>query len=307
MMSVLGSRSASSARGVSASRPPSAANTSPSRPRRMPSAEAKITAGALFRQGARHLGDESVDLLEHGLPVVDGAPHVGEHIVERYDECVPGVLAVDTIDVDLDQALPALRCAGGRGSQERNKGAARVAFDDKSGMQDEMSVEPLFRQFRHDGIDQKRHIVVNDFNDRNVVEALTRGGVRRADPDLGSLRLPLAKEPPRSLRDLCDLAGLIMHKVLRDGSGKNLRDEARRHAGDAAAQNCVGVRQELTNSVFVLEGVNRRTGVLRATCTTSPRIDLHVKTSLIRGADCSGNWSGGRSVAATMWHMCVYY
>jgi len=98
--------------------------------------------------------------------------------------------------------------------------------------------------------------------------------VRRADPDLRSLRLPLAKEPPRSLRDLCDLAGLIMHKVLRDGSGKNLRDEVRRHAGDAAAQNCVGVRQELTNGVFVLEGVNRRTGVLRATCTTSPRIDL---------------------------------
>jgi hypothetical protein len=74
-----------------------------------------------------------------------------------------------------------------------------------------------------------------------------------------------------------------MHKVLRDGSGKNLRDEVRRHAGDAAAQNCIGVCQELMNGVFVFEGVNRRTGVLRTAGTTSPRIDLHVRTSLMRG------------------------
>jgi len=53
-----------------------------------------------------------------------------------YDRCGPG------------SGSPVRRCARGRERQERNKGAARVAFDDKSGMQDEMSVEPLFRQFR---------------------------------------------------------------------------------------------------------------------------------------------------------------
>src|SRR6266853_46161 len=75
---------------------------------------------------------------------------------------------------------------------------------------------------------------------------------------------------------------MIMHKVFRDGSGEDLRDEVRQHIGDAAAENCIGIRQELTSSVFVLDGVHRRTEVLRAVCTTSPRIDLHVTTSPIR-------------------------
>src|SRR6266853_877608 len=72
---------------------------------------------------------------------------------------------------------------------------------------------------------------------------------------------------------------MIMDKVFRDGSREDLRDEVRRHIGDAAAENCIGIRQELTSSVFILDGVHRRTEVLRVVCTTSPRIDLHVTTS----------------------------
>src|SRR5258705_3419143 len=72
---------------------------------------------------------------------------------------------------------------------------------------------------------------------------------------------------------------MIMDKVFRDGSREDLCDEVRRHIGDAAAENCIGIGQELTSSVFILDGVHRRTEVLRAVCTTSPRIDLHVTTS----------------------------
>src|SRR5712671_2573791 len=106
--------------------------------------------------------------------------------------------------------------------------------------------------------------------------------MRRANPDLGSLQPPFTEEPPSSFRDLRDLRGFIVHKVSRDGSGEDLRGEVRRRIGDAAAENRVGFRQELADSAFILEGVNRRTAVLRAACTASPWIDLHVTASPIR-------------------------
>src|SRR5690349_14919947 len=101
-------------------------------------------------------------------------------------------------------------------------------------MQHEMGVEPLFRQFRHDGIDQKRHVVVKNFNNRDVIEALTWGRLQGANPDLGRLQTPLAEKPPSSLSDLGNLRGLIMDNVFRGGAGEDLLDEVRWHIDDAA-------------------------------------------------------------------------
>jgi hypothetical protein len=109
------------------------------------------------------------------------------------------------------------------------------------------------------------------------------------------LLLPLAEEPPSSGGDLGNLRGLIAHKVFRRGAGEYLHDEIRRHIGDLAAENRVGIPQKLSSSVFILENVNRRVEALHLARTTSPGIDIHGTTSLIRGADCSGNRFSERS------------
>src|SRR5579885_3118144 len=98
-----------------------------------------------------------------------------------------------------------------------------------------------------------------------------------------------------------------MHKVFRRGVGEDLRDKVRRCIADMVAEKRAGIPHKLASGILILGGVNRRTEVLRLACPPFLSIDVHVTTSLIRGADCSGNRSGGRAVAATMWHRCVIF
>src|SRR6202030_1074604 len=163
-----------------------------------------------------------------------------------------------------------------------------------------MGIEPLFAQFGHDGIDQKRHVVIKDFNDRHAFETLAWCRLRATDLDLRSLPLPLAEEPPSSGCDRGDLGGFVAQQIFRSSPGKYLRDEIRRRVGHVVLENRGRILQEQASSIFIPEGINRRTEVLRLARTTSTGIYIHVTTSLIRAAPCSGNWSSGRSFSATM-------
>src|SRR5215475_9168345 len=67
-----------------------------------------------------------------------------------------------------------------------------------------------------------------------------------------------------------------MDEVFRRGTGEDLRDEVSRYVDDAIEENRVGILQQLTRSVFILEGVNRPTEVLQLACTTSAGSAFHV-------------------------------
>ena len=249
-----------------------------------------------YRSVICQLGYDGVDLSEHDLPVVNGAPNMGECVAKRDDQRVPGVLVVDPVHMDLDQAFPPGICTGSRRPGEGDQPSLDVALDIEPRVHHEMRVEPLFRQFGHHGIDQKRHVIVDDFDDRYVLEAVAGCRLRRNDLDLRSLLLSLVEELPRSGRDLGYLRSFVARQIFRCGLREYLHDEIGRRIGNAVAKNSGRVLQDLTCDIFILQGLNRRTETSRPTCAIYAGIVIHTTTSLIRGADCSGNCSSGRWV-----------
>ena len=188
---------------------------------------------------------------------------VGEHAAERGDQGGLGRFIVDAVDMDLDHAFAP---RGGRGIDPRRKPderAVRVTLDGKDGMHQELGAETPLRQLSHDGIEQERHVVVDEFDDGDVLEARTVFRRRRRDTDFRKPRLAFGDESPGRRRNVREFCRLIADEILGGGMGEQLRSEILRRIGGALAQDDAGLRQKRSRHTLFRGGGRKLGGELR--------------------------------------------
>ena len=117
---------------------------------------------------------------------------------------------------------------------EADEPARKVTLDDKHRMNQQANVETALIEFTDDGIDQERHVVVDDLKHGN---AARRGG--RLETYLGHAGFALGEERPRLLGDAGKLFCAVAFEILRHGkteqSGDKTVGDAARHAWPASA------------------------------------------------------------------------
>ena len=84
---------------------------------------------------------------------------------------------------------------------------------------DEQNLDTSLGELAQHGIDQERHVIVDDLQHQDRPQMLACGG-KRLEPDLRRARLALGQEPPGRLRQRRHLAGVVANHVLRDGQAE---------------------------------------------------------------------------------------
>ncbi len=115
---------------------------------------------------ARKLIDQSADLRQHRPPVGNGTTNFFQHFCERCDDSIPLSIFLDVVEVKMDEAFATLKESTGT---ERDQAATVVARNIDHRMRDKLNCNLAFRELGQDGGHQKRHIIVDDLQDRNRV------------------------------------------------------------------------------------------------------------------------------------------
>ena len=108
--------------------------------------------------------------------------------------------------MDMDEAFPQ-RSPARRHRLEVRQPALRSRADGEDRVHHQAHVDAALRQLRHDRVDQERHVVVDDLEDRDVLEPVARDGAGRGlEPDLAGAGLADGEQRPGPLRQRRDLA-----------------------------------------------------------------------------------------------------
>ena len=83
---------------------------------------------------------------------------------------------------------------------EGGEAPVRIALDRKDRVDHEAGFHPLFGKLAHHRIDQKRHIVIDDFDDRMRRRPAIRGLVRVVHAQLGLTQSASLTNPPQRQR-----------------------------------------------------------------------------------------------------------
>ena len=161
------------------------------------------------------LGDQLGDPRRHRTPVLHGDAHVGEHVRDGAHDLGAARLLVDALDVDLDEALAQRSAGGGARALEAGQTAGAVALDGEHRMHDQADLHAMLGELGEHRIDQERHVVVDDLEDRGGLEPLVDGGDGgRVEAHLGDAGLAVREKRPGSGRELGELARVVAHEVL---------------------------------------------------------------------------------------------
>ena len=168
------------------------------------------------------------DARRHRAPILDAGAHIGEHLVDRSDDLGALALVVDALDMDVDEALARRSRGRGRDALEGGQPPGRVALDGKHGMHDEADVDAEIGELGEDGIDQERHVVVDDLEHRVGAEPresklLPIHRPWRGDAYLGRARLALREERPGIRRQSGKVPRVVTHEVFGRRIGENAR------------------------------------------------------------------------------------
>ena len=131
-------------------------------------AQERLAFGELVRRQRRRarveLGDDAEHLVLHLLPVVDRHAHVGQHARDVGGERVEARRLGDPVDLDVDERFaPSHPCP--RGARPVSVPSASRS-DREQRMDDEMQREAVAVDLHRHRIDEERHVVVDDLDDR---------------------------------------------------------------------------------------------------------------------------------------------
>src|SRR5262249_29663866 len=130
-------------------------------------------------------------------------------------------LVIGPFDVKMDEAFaPSVG-----GVFEADKPAGGVARDQEYRMNEQTDFEAAVVEFANNGIDQKGHIVIDDFEHGNTASL-----GQRPEPNLPGLRAPFGKESPRSPGEACRFRRTAILQILRSRGSEQFGDEAPRYA-----------------------------------------------------------------------------
>ncbi len=149
----------------------------------------------------------------HRLPVADGEPHVGEHTGNVGGKFVQRRAANDAVDFDMNERLAASVRRTRRGdARERAVGGA-CHVDER--MDDEMLREPVPVHFHRHRVDEERHVVVDDLDDRmrRLPAAFLKRRIECPHPRVACLAL--AREVPVRECSAVEIGQLPLGEILR--------------------------------------------------------------------------------------------
>jgi hypothetical protein len=160
-----------------------------------------------------NFGDDGVQAVTHRLPVVDRSAYVVEHTGDVLGKRLKANRFSDAIDLDVDERL-APRILG-RGAGQADECSIGPALDRDDRMDDEVQHQPVAVDFHGHRIDEERHVVVDDFDDR--VRRLPAVFLERRieHADTGTARFPLAREVPVRQRCAVKVGRLPVGEILR--------------------------------------------------------------------------------------------
>ena len=116
----------------------------------------------------RRIGREGLDRVldagAHGAPVGDADTHVVQRFGEAVDQLFAVGLGVQAGDVEVNQAFACALCSlRQRFAVEMQKVALYIALHSNDGMRDQRDFDALLGELRPGRIDQKGHVVVENF------------------------------------------------------------------------------------------------------------------------------------------------
>ena len=155
---------------------------------------------------------------------MDADAHVGEDILERLDDFGALRRILHPFDMKVNEALT--QAADRARALEAGEPARKVTLDDKHRVNEQANIETASIEFTGDGIDQERHVVVDDLKHGNAVR---RGN--RLETYLGHAGFALSEERPRSLGDAGKLVCAVAFEILRHCKAEQSGDKT---VGDAA-------------------------------------------------------------------------
>ena len=199
------------------------------------------------------IGDDTVGALKHRAPVLHGEPHLAEYLAKRAHDICTNNLIGDRLEMNMDEALA--RAAGGVSRAEYCKVRA-VAPDSEYRMRHQLHGEPALGELAHNRVDQERHVVVDDLDNRDrlaFARLFQRHGLAA---DFRSAGLPLLKKIERPLGQVGEIGDRVAQHILRYRSGVELRDKRCRDVTAACGQRGAGLLDGGAGGVFVLAGGN---------------------------------------------------
>ncbi len=169
------------------------------------------------RRVVSQVGDDAIDPRQHLLPVLDRNADIAQYSFEFAQDACPLFGILDSRDVHMNKAF-AVRSDGAR-APKRNELAGGIALDKKYRMDKEADIDPTLGQLADHGVDQKRHVVVDDLEYRY---AGPRGGF---ETQLGHSALARGEKRPGLLGDARQFLGRVALEVVRNGKAEQVGQE----------------------------------------------------------------------------------
>ena len=171
---------------------------------------------------------------------------------KRLDDFRPPRLILDALGMDVNEAFARPRSGRRSLAAEGEQETARVALQGEHRMDDEADLDALLVEFAQHGIDQERHVVVDDLQDRDRLDVL--GGHRtgaRVEADLRRPGLAVRQQRPGVLGERRKLARLIAEKILGRRAPEQASGESRRHVVAQPGQDRAHLLDEPAPGAFV--------------------------------------------------------
>ena len=176
---------------------------------------------------------------------VDAGAHVVECLGEALDQLLAVGVGVQTRDVEMDQAFAlALRPLCQRFAVETQEFALLIALHGDDRVGDQRDFDALLGELRHGGIEQERHVVVENFENGNLAPVRH---YRIDNADIGTARRASLHMFPGLFCQEGQGSGIVVGEVLDIGVveqklGKGPGRLARLHASCCLAdQGCPGL------------------------------------------------------------------
>ena len=136
---------------------------------------------------------------------------------------------------------------------EREQDAALIALDGEHRMHDQADLDPPLVELGEHRIEQERHVVVDDLEHRDRLDALRakRTG-RRFQADLRDAGLAVEQERPGFLGQGGELARLVDDEILGRGTGEQARRKARGHVVAQAGEDRAHLLDEPLRGALLL-------------------------------------------------------
>ena len=155
----------------------------------------------LVLRNARRRGFELLDDLDHAFahrsPVLDGGPDVPKHRGDALLDLRQRIGRALLVDLDMDHRFQ--RAVAGLLGEPLQLSLI-VPLHREDGVHDKVHGEVAPREFRGDGIDEKRHVVVDDLHHRMGGIPAILFELRIIDPDRRLARRAVRREVPEGER-----------------------------------------------------------------------------------------------------------